>query len=82
MDVLDGFLDSHYSFTANQQNYAPIPDSFYMKQLSATERELKLNHLNVIYFTTKISHRNILSFGLSKLKENTDHLEEKYILIS
>ena len=80
MDVLDGFLDSHYSFTASQPTH--ITDAFFDRHITATEREIKLNHLNVLYFTFKIFHRNVLSFAWSKVKNNTDDLEEKYILIS
>tara|TARA_Y100000768_G_scaffold307929_6_gene242109 strand:+ start:9885 stop:10133 length:249 start_codon:yes stop_codon:yes gene_type:complete len=82
MDVLDGFLDSHYSFTASQPIHTDLTDVFFERHITATEREIKLNHLNVLYFTFKIFHRNILSLGWSKIKDNNDNLDEKYILIS
>ena len=82
MDVLDGFIDSHYSFTAGGQNYNDLTDIFFKRHISANEREIKLNHLNVLYFTFKFFYRNVMSHGWSKLKDNIQHLEEKYILIS
>jgi hypothetical protein len=77
MDIIDGFLDSHYSYTAT-----PASNTFLNRQINATTREIKLNHLNVLFFTFKIFHRNVLSFGWTKLSQQTDQIDEKYILIS
>lgn len=80
MDVIDGILDSHYSFTASRNRLQH--EVVFTRQLNATEREIKLNHLNVLYFTFKIFRRNVFSFGLMKIVINPDQIDEKYILIS
>jgi len=80
MDVLDGFIDSHYSFTGNEINDLEFSNFFFTRQLSSNEKEIKLNHLNIVYFSFKNFYKNALYFAWYKLKR--EPLDETYILIS
>ena len=76
MDIIDGFLDSHYTYTASHE---PL-DGYIKKQILYTEREITLNHYNVIFFNMKFLRRIALSYGWAKMVKQPH--EESYIIIT
>jgi hypothetical protein len=82
MDIIDGFLDSHYTFTSNDFTENNISDNFFNKQVNAVEKEIKLNHLNVMYFTFKLFQRNAFISAWRKIQNNINTADETYILIT
>ena len=77
MDIIDGFLDSHYTYTNDysRHNYA---ERRIQQQVTTISREISHNHLNVIYFTSKQSLWHAMSLGFAKWMS---YAEESFVLI-
>tara|TARA_B100000780_G_C20812581_1_gene322852 strand:- start:207 stop:443 length:237 start_codon:yes stop_codon:yes gene_type:complete len=78
MDIIDGFLDSHYTYTYDDSRYT-FAEKRIQQHVTTISREISYNHINVIYFASKQILMRALAYGFARLVSNMD---EDYVLIS